>query len=62
MTENTENNKDEELNEENEEAELPETEVEEEVTPLSVAEDEINDLRDQLLRAVAETQNVRRRA
>ena len=62
MTENTENNKDEELNEENEEAELPETEVEEEVTPLSVAEDEINDRRDQLLRAVAETHNVRRRA
>jgi len=34
----------------------------EEVTPLSVAEDEINDLRDKLLRAVAETQNVRRRS
>jgi len=35
---------------------------EEEVTPLSVAEDEINDLRDKLLRAVAETENVRRRS
>jgi len=35
---------------------------EEEVTPLSVAEAEINDLRDKLLRAVAETENVRRRA
>ena len=34
----------------------------EEITPLSVAEDEINDLRDKLLRAVAETQNVRRRS
>jgi molecular chaperone GrpE len=34
----------------------------EDVTPLSVAEDEINDLRDKLLRAVAETQNVRRRS
>ncbi|MBL4602064.1 MAG: nucleotide exchange factor GrpE [Emcibacteraceae bacterium] len=33
-----------------------------EVTPLSVAEDEINDLRDKLLRAVAETENVRRRS
>ena len=35
---------------------------EEEVTPLSVAEAEINDLRDKLLRAVAETENVRRRS
>lgn len=35
---------------------------EEEVTPLSVAEAEINDLRDKLLRAVAEAENVRRRA
>ena len=34
----------------------------EEVTPLSVAEAEINDLRDKLLRAVAETENVRRRS
>lgn len=61
MTENKENK---ELNDENEneEEDLPETEVEEEVTPLSVAEDEINDLRDKLLRAIAETQNVRRRA
>jgi molecular chaperone GrpE len=63
MTENTENN---EMNEENEnEEDLPEVEendVEEELTPLSVAEAEINALRDQLLRAVAETQNVRRRA
>ena len=63
MTENTENN---EMNEENEneEADFPDVEENEaeEVTPLSVAEDEINDLRDQLLRAVAETQNVRRRA
>lgn len=60
----TENNENEEMNDENEneEEDLPETEAEEEVTPLSVAEDEINDLRDKLLRAVAETQNVRRRA
>ena len=36
--------------------------IEDEVTPLSVAEDEINDLRDKLLRAVAETENVRRRS
>ena len=36
--------------------------MEAEVTPLSVAEDEINDLRDKLLRAVAETENVRRRS
>lgn len=36
--------------------------AEEEVTPLSVAEAEINDLRDKLLRAVAETENVRRRS
>lgn len=36
--------------------------AEDEVTPLSVAEDEINDLRDKLLRAVAETENVRRRS
>lgn len=35
---------------------------EEELTPLSVAEAEINDLRDKLLRAVAETENVRRRS
>lgn len=33
-----------------------------EVTPLSIAEKEINDLRDKLLRAVAETENVRRRS
>ncbi|MCP5381151.1 MAG: nucleotide exchange factor GrpE [Kordiimonadaceae bacterium] len=52
-------------------AETPEEELvdqldsskkEEEVTPLSVAEAEINDLRDKLLRAVAEAENVRRRA
>ena len=41
----------------------PESSIkEEEVTPLSVAEAEINDLRDKLLRAVAEAENVRRRA
>lgn len=34
----------------------------EEVTPLTIAEKEINDLRDKLLRAVAETENVRRRS
>jgi molecular chaperone GrpE len=33
-----------------------------EVTPLTIAEEEINDLRDKLLRAVAETENVRRRS
>ncbi|MCC3860337.1 nucleotide exchange factor GrpE [Pseudemcibacter aquimaris] len=65
MTENTEN---EEMNEENiseeENNEQPEKteEAGEEVTPLSVAEAEINDLRDKLLRAVAEAENVRRRA
>lgn len=58
MTENTEN---EEMNEENV-SEENETEANEEVTPLSVAEAEINDLRDKLLRAVAEAENVRRRA
>jgi len=37
----------------------PESSIkEEEVTPLSVAEAEINDLRDKLLRAVAEAENV----
>lgn len=34
----------------------------EEKTPLSVAEEEINDLRDKLMRAIAETENVRRRS
>lgn len=67
----TENNKNEDMNEENiseeQEPEQPETveptsEEEEEVTSLSVAEAEINDLRDKLLRAVAEAENVRRRA
>lgn len=64
----TENNKNEEMNEENisEENETEEVETEEtaaeEVTPLTVAEAEINDLRDKLLRAVAESENVRRRA
>lgn len=38
------------------------TKEEAEVTPLSIAEKEINDLRDKLLRAVAETENVRRRS
>ncbi|MDG1020378.1 MAG: nucleotide exchange factor GrpE [Emcibacteraceae bacterium] len=65
----TENKKNEEMNEENiseeqesEQAEMEENAAEEEVTPLSVAEAEINDLRDKLLRAVAEAENVRRRA
>lgn len=66
----TENNKNEDMNEENisEEQEPEQSETvepaseEEEVTPLSVAEAEINDLRDKLLRAVAEAENVRRRA
>jgi len=61
-------------NKENKDQENPEEELvdqmeneeknilEEEVTPLSVAEDEINDLRDKLLRAHAETENVRRRS
>ncbi|MBT5073873.1 MAG: nucleotide exchange factor GrpE [Kordiimonadaceae bacterium] len=60
-------------NKENNDQETPEEELvdqidnedesgQEEVTPLSVAEDEINDLRDKLLRAVAETENVRRRS
>lgn len=60
-------------NKENKDQENPEEELidqiededevssQEEVTPLSVAEAEINDLRDKLLRAVAETENVRRR-
>lgn len=60
-------------NKENKDKDIPEEELidqiedgeestaEEEVTPLSVAEDEINDLRDKLLRAHAETENVRRR-
>ena len=65
----TENKKNEEMNEENiseeKEAEQPdaaEKSAEEELTPLSVAEAEINELRDKLLRAVAEAENVRRRA
>jgi molecular chaperone GrpE len=67
----TENKKDEEMNKEtiSEENVKQQTEAEEttavdeeEVTPLTVAEAEINDLRDKLLRAVAEAENVRRRA
>lgn len=62
MTENTENpENNEEMNEENVSEENG-TEANEEVTPLSVAEAEINDLRDKLLRSVAEAENVRRRA
>lgn len=63
--ENTEQEKPEEelVDQIAEEEAVDETEASaEEVTPLSVAEDEINDLRDKLLRAVAETENVRRRS
>ena len=67
MTNNKENNdiEDQDVPEEEIEEQLEATDeenIEDEVTPLSVAEDQINDLRDKLLRAVAETENVRRRS
>lgn len=66
MTENEENNDEKEQDAPDEDLidqiDGSEEEQEQEVTPLSVAEDEINDLRDKLLRAVAETENVRRRS
>jgi len=64
MTENEENNekKEKETTDEDLVDKIDNSEDEQEVTPLSVAEDEINDLRDKLLRAVAETENVRRRS
>ena len=64
MTENEENNekKEQETTDEDLVDKIDNSEDEQEVTPLSVAEDEINDLRDKLLRAVAETENVRRRS
>jgi len=67
MTKNKENNdiEDQDVPEEDIEEQLDATDdenIEDEVTPLSVAEDQINDLRDKLLRAVAETENVRRRS
>ena len=67
-TENTENNnpqnpeeKEEELVDQIADEEATEAPAEEK-TPLSVAEEEINDLRDKLMRAIAETENVRRRS
>lgn len=64
MTENEENNekKEQDTTDEDLVDQIDGSEEEHEVTPLSVAEDEINDLRDKLLRAVAETENVRRRS
>ena len=63
MTENIENTEiDDQDNDPEYTDDQDQSQDEAEVTPLSVAEDEINDLRDKLLRAVAETENVRRRS